>query len=34
MVLEDWDYDPLMVNVYDWCRLHGEDENSNTDATE
>lgn len=34
MVLEDWDYDLFMVNVYDWCRLYGEDENSNIDVIE
>ena len=34
IVLEDWDCDPLMVNVSGWCRQHDEDESSDTDATE
>ena len=26
MVVEDWDYDPLMVNVSDWCTHHDGDD--------
>ena len=31
MVVEDWDYDPLMVNVSDWCIHHDGDDDDDDD---
>lgn len=32
MVVEDWDYDPLMVNVSDWCTHHDGDDDDDDDS--
>ena len=32
MVVEDWDYDPLMVNVSHWCTHHDGDDDYHDDS--